>query len=370
MENHRFILEKYNGPRTRHTCPACGKSGEFARYIDQADGSYLDNNVGRCNREESCGYHYTPSQYFADGGKRPEGGFLPPRVIPKDPSFMDDKLVRGSMRSHKDNALVQFLLSRYEEDEVWKAVNDYRIGSSKYFDNSTVFWQIDQHGRVHAGKVMKYDETGHRVKTEDRALISWVHSVLKLENYNLQQCYFGQHLIKDLPVCIVESEKTAVVCSIEVPDFTWIATGGINGARWTERSVSSCLDSKKVVMYPDAGCAAEWSEKSRQLPYDITVSDLLESYPSGYDLADYFIENSDTSCIDKSEVDHPEGGASPVVFSLDDLIKRSEAGERLDQEDQKRTGEYFASKNPHYKDLINALELEYGESIMLKQSKF
>ncbi|MDF1570858.1 MAG: DUF6371 domain-containing protein [Bacteroidales bacterium] len=369
MENHRFTLEKYNGPRSRHTCPACGKAFEFVRYIDQATGEHLYNNVGRCNREESCGYHYTPAQYFDDGGKRPEGDFLPPRVIPKDPSYMDINLVTGSMRSYDDNALVQFLLSKYDADKVWKAVNDYRIGTSRHFNNSTVFWQVDQRGRIHAGKVMKYDHTGHRVKT-DRALITWVHSVLKLENYNLQQCYFGQHLIQDLPVCIVESEKTAVVCSIEVPDFTWIATGGVNGARWTEKSVSSCLDGVKVVMYPDAGCAAEWSEKSRQLPYDITVSDLLESYPAGYDLADYFIDNSDTSCIDTSEVDHPGENVLPVVFSLDELIKRAEAGERLDLDDQKRTGEYFASKNPHYKDLINALNLDYGESIMLSQSKF
>jgi hypothetical protein len=362
MENHRFILEKYSGSRSRHTCPSCGKSGEFVRYVDQADGSYLDKNVGRCNREESCGYHYTPSQYFADGGERPDGSFLPPRTEPKDPSYMDKKLVSGSMRAYENNSLVQFLLSKYDADKVWKVVNDYKVGTSKHFDNSIVFWQIDQQGRIHAGKVMKYDNTGHRVKTEERALITWVHSILSIKDYNLQQCYFGQHLLKGLPVCIVESEKTALVCAIEVPGFTWIATGGVNGARWSDPSVSSILKDRKVIMYPDAGCAADWRQKAEKIKYiNIVVSDMLEKYPEGYDLADYFIDSiPDLSCSGENRLER--AGTSPAVCNNDYIPTQEDPPEVI--------GAYFEKKNPFYRQLIEALDLQYGEPIELTEQVF
>ena len=57
-------------------------------------------------------------------------------------------------------------------------------------------------------------ETGHRVK-EPKAFVSWAHSELKLQDFHLKQCLFGEHLLKNSssPVMLVESEKTAVVMS-------------------------------------------------------------------------------------------------------------------------------------------------------------
>jgi hypothetical protein len=66
---HRFILETYTGPRSRGTCTRCGAAHEFSRYVDTENGNaYLDDRVGKCNRTNNCGYHYTPKQYFADNG--------------------------------------------------------------------------------------------------------------------------------------------------------------------------------------------------------------------------------------------------------------------------------------------------------------
>ena len=59
-------LEPYKGQATRYTCPSCGKRREFVRYIYAANGEHIHENVGRCNRVQRCGYHYTPSQYFKD----------------------------------------------------------------------------------------------------------------------------------------------------------------------------------------------------------------------------------------------------------------------------------------------------------------
>ena len=67
MNTYRYILEKYRGISTRYTCPQCGRKHTFTRYIDtENNNQYLSDKVGKCNRLDKCGYHYTPRQYFTD----------------------------------------------------------------------------------------------------------------------------------------------------------------------------------------------------------------------------------------------------------------------------------------------------------------
>ena len=74
MNEYRYQLERYRGPRTRHRCPQCGRRGTFSRYIDTYNNNiyisdnniYISDNVGICNRIDKCGYHYTPKQYYTD----------------------------------------------------------------------------------------------------------------------------------------------------------------------------------------------------------------------------------------------------------------------------------------------------------------
>ena len=106
----------------------------------------------------------------------------------------------------------------------------YRVGTSRMWNGAAVFWQIDRDGNVRAGKIMGYDaETGHRVK-EPFNQVSWVHSVRKVPDFRMKQCLFGEHLLSDTsaamsakPVAIVESEKTALVAALFIPDFIWLA---------------------------------------------------------------------------------------------------------------------------------------------------
>ena len=60
-------MERYRGRGTRHVCPQCHRKGTFTRYIDTHNNNiYISENVGKCNRLDKCGYHYTPKQYFTD----------------------------------------------------------------------------------------------------------------------------------------------------------------------------------------------------------------------------------------------------------------------------------------------------------------
>ena len=67
MTQYRYQLERYRGRNTRHVCPQCGRKNVFTRYIDTYNNNiYINDKVGKCNRLDKCGYHYTPHQYFTD----------------------------------------------------------------------------------------------------------------------------------------------------------------------------------------------------------------------------------------------------------------------------------------------------------------
>ena len=59
--SYRYQLERYRGRNTRHTSPRCHRKHSFTRYIDTHNNNeYINDNVGKCNRLDKCGYHYTP----------------------------------------------------------------------------------------------------------------------------------------------------------------------------------------------------------------------------------------------------------------------------------------------------------------------
>ena len=84
MSEYRYQLERYRGRSTRYICPQCKRKQSFTRYIDTYNNNeYISDNVGKCNRIDKCGYHYTPKQYYTDNPwKRDtalvEGGSLRP----------------------------------------------------------------------------------------------------------------------------------------------------------------------------------------------------------------------------------------------------------------------------------------------------
>ena len=66
MNQYRYQLERYRGCGSRYVCPKCRHKHSFTRYIDTYNNIYINDDVGKCNRLDKCGYHYTPRQYFED----------------------------------------------------------------------------------------------------------------------------------------------------------------------------------------------------------------------------------------------------------------------------------------------------------------
>ena len=141
--------------------------------------------------------------------------------------------------------------------------------------------------------------TGKRIK-EPYNHVTWVHSVLHKDGYNLKQCFFGEHLLiedKSRPVALVESEKTALIASYYLPQFLWIASGGKNGCFNTNSL--SVLAGRSVVLFPDLGATDYWQSKiglMKSYGIDVQLFDYLEAKATeserkkGYDIADYLLK--------------------------------------------------------------------------------
>ncbi|HAO08485.1 MAG TPA: hypothetical protein DCQ50_16235 [Chryseobacterium sp.] len=305
MSEHQFILEPYKTPSSRYTCPLCGRKRNFSRYIDVETNRHIADHVGRCNREQNCGYHYTPRQYFNDNATNSFRGtrsiiFTKPLSL-KPSSTISMELIIKSLNRIENNHFITYLNTLFDDKTVNDLIDHYKIGTSKYWKGAVVFWQIDHTWKVKAGKVMLYDpESGCRMKKPYNH-ISWVHSILKIADYNLQQCFFGEHLLDlypERPISIVESEKTAIIASVYFPEFIWIATGGKHGCKWTSHEVWKVLKSRKVVLWPDLNAFQDWEKKAELLKkqgLNIAISNLLEDFStederaSGLDIADYLI---------------------------------------------------------------------------------
>ncbi len=304
MAAYRFTLQPYKGWKTRFDCPSCGARRRFTRYIDTETGNYLDERVGRCDRVDSCGYHYTPKQFFEDNPLLGQSIELyrqvdvsPKPHTPKPVSYIPEDIFRQSLRRYSENHLVFYLTRRFGADVAQDLVSCYRIGTSSHWGGATVFWQVDVTGKVRTGKVMLYDpEKGKRIK-EPFSHINWVHSVLQLSEFNLQQCLFGEHLLASEPtktVAVVESEKTALIASVYLPQFVWLASGGLYNL-----SVEKCqvLKGRNVVLFPDVNSLEKWREKAQELSAvaSVMVSEMLErgataaDRQQGIDLADYLV---------------------------------------------------------------------------------
>lgn len=307
MKNHRFILEPYKGRNSRHICPNCGdKAKTFTFYIDIESNEPIAANVGRCSREIKCSYHYTPREYFLEHQdrfpKEKREWSLKQKMEPLSeplqlPSFIPVQHFKDSLRCYSENNFVQFLLSQFGATTTTKLIEDYFIGTSKYWNGATVFWQIDIEGNVHTGKIMQYSQTtGKRIKKPYNH-IQWVHKVLQCTDFNLNQCLFGEHLLSNntKPVAIVESEKTAIIASAFMPYFIWLATGSLNNLSADKCTV---LKGHKVILFPDLNAFDKWSAKAKELAYitSFIVSDLLERNASdtekrkGLDIADYLLK--------------------------------------------------------------------------------
>ena len=174
-----------------------------------------------------------------------------------------------------------------QRSRIEKVLNSYCVGHGK--NGHTIFWQLDESGKVRTGKMMKYRADGHRDK-EAIWNFDFIHSTLsrkrnesdpwpfpKLFDPDKQEpqlTFFGMHLLdkfgKNATVNIVESEKTAILMAIAYGNHAaqvWMACGGLEMI--TRERLKPIIDrGRRIVLFPDRDGIEKWRIKAEQMHYD------------------------------------------------------------------------------------------------------
>jgi hypothetical protein len=284
MTSFRFTLQ--NG--SKHIiCPNCQKK-TFKPYVDSVTGEVVNpSKYGRCERILNCRYHRYPKIKEDDIESShyvPERAFIAPKAI----DFVDKEIVEATFNQYKTNVFFMYLVKTFGMEVAYQLRDDYNIGTAK--GGGTIFWQQDNRDRFRTGKVMYYNSNGRRNK--DR--MSWfVHKQIA-DDFNYRQCFFGLHLVDgEKPVALCESEKTAVMMSVFMPEYTWIASGGSEMLSMERLSELKRLD----MVFADHGQFEKWEHKTRHFnrEMDVTVEQAVQAgiLPEGADILDLMLKDAE-----------------------------------------------------------------------------
>lgn len=280
-QNYTLAKSFRDRRRLASTCP-CGKNNRDGKFVPFRE----EPTAGYCH---SCQRTIPPN----NTNTMP----TPANKPPQPPSFIDEKIVSRSLNHYDRNNFAHFFFRLLDQPLLAHTLLEaYSVGTSvSIFPAAVVFWQRDKVGRFRTGKVMGYDPaTGKRIKQPPQ--ITFAHKHLEDDNFNLSTVPFGTWLAHQcsLPVAVVESEKTALICAAAFPTYAWVALGGAGNL--TQRMIDN-LPRRKILLYPDANKVGQWLELCNTISgYDISVPqhaiDLVANQPEDFDPADVVIANS------------------------------------------------------------------------------
>ncbi len=323
-------------------CYACGAHGDNVRMVmEVSHTSWLEACRWLMDR---FGIWQTDEPRWARPGRSSKL-----QVVRREPvvrtDYLDPELPVRLSGTDNDLCMALVQTGILSAEELRVVAERFRLGSSP--EHSVIYWQIDDEGRVHEGKVMAYGADCHRSHSRPPYSMSWW---LKRQgrlsaDFSYGHCLFGLHQLQGfrgasassrsavMPVvAIVESEKTAVICSAlttcgecdvvsptptvvddesDAPKasgasrrpLVWMATGGLS---MLSAKALAPLRGCRVVLFPDTDVSGDtfglWRERakeaSRAMGQPLVVSDLLERCASAeqkarkIDIADFIIEGS------------------------------------------------------------------------------
>lgn len=275
--DYKFSLRKGS---KKETCPNCGKR-TFVPYIDNATGREAGEQYGRCERINSCKYLLYP-KIDKQEWQRPEPK---PFVSERPTDYVRKSIVEETFKEFQKNVFFMYLIKIFGREQAFELQAKYNIGTAR--DGGTIFWQQDKWERFRTAKIMYYKQNGRR----DKNRFSWfVHKKIK-EDFNYKQCFFGLHLTtKDKPVALCESEKTAIMMSVFMPEFTWVASGGSEMLNVERLSELPRLD----MVFADNGQREKWEQKTklfdgRKMDLSVDFAVANGELPEGSDILDLYL---------------------------------------------------------------------------------
>jgi hypothetical protein len=257
-------------------CHSCGKAlVPSTFYKDEFGNLYKWNsNTNKFERNDILGFEYKNTVDYTSSMETGDNNYdnsITNRSIEK-PTIkksrtIDFSIVEASMKRTNVNSLSKYLYDNFDSQKVKNVLQDYYLGTSTR--GFAIFWFINKQGKVQKSKEVLYKLNGKRT--------NYFKVPYKNED-NYFFCLFGEHLITDLtkPLILVESEKTALICKIEFPEYNWLAYSGINGMTYNKMYA---LKGRQIVIIPDISqqavdIAKKQMKKLQSLDIDFKILDL------------------------------------------------------------------------------------------------
>lgn len=207
------------------------------------------------------------------------------------PNFLPMDAVRAAHAHAHETDLFAYIAKEFGESAARFIFGVYMVGASKHTApngyRATAFPYISTAQKVVDCKLFHIDPTTGSRKTA-APLRSWtdrdgkpqeLQSSWALAEMNAdrrrrnlpelnraQWCNFGDHLLSERPtaeVCLVESEKTALIAALTYPDRVWIAVGSKNNL--TPERCATYMG-REVILFPDRD---NYNDKPRKDGYGI-----------------------------------------------------------------------------------------------------
>ena len=288
-----------------------------SRYNEAENNRKFTNALHTNNKVGIASFIYMCRQYGIDTNRfyiKDTVDYAQPIATPVNhrqrnvtPLAIQREYVARSLDRNLHSDFVSYLkLLVADVDRIVDMVNAYQLGVTK--DGHVIYWYIDKEGIARMGKVMAYKPDGHRNKFYTPLSIPKELSKRGelSTDYAIKQTLFGEHLL-NLSTCegktigIVESEKSAVICSLCVPDLLWMATGS-KGNLQEERL--SAIKERLAILFPDTDTDgktySEWQSRASELNakgWHLQACDYLERVATAeqrkdkIDIADLLIED-------------------------------------------------------------------------------
>ena len=281
-DDHTLGNFSINKEKNIYKCFSCGASGDAVKFLMEYKGTQL--SYPDALRYLAKKY----SIFIDDDGDDDRWKNVKPakprelKELHKDMLVMPREVVRDTMKSRQLNTFIDWFRhlpwSSYhtnnQRERVEQTLWMYCVGSWR--DGRVVFWQIDEQGRPHGGKLMRYGQNGKRSRKENPG---WMHNqegvrdALDLDHQEYRATLFGLHLLNRYPnaaVNIVESEKTALICANaygKPEENLWMACGGLKFLKL--ESLKPLIDAKRTVwLWPDKDGLDDWKEKAKEILND------------------------------------------------------------------------------------------------------
>lgn len=299
-------------------CFVCGKGGDTIRlvqdysnltFVEACDWLVREFSVTITSTESPIPTHHSCNS--KDSCSKNISVVSDISVCPLDASLVSRSI---SVTSEFCQAVVS---SGYlTELQMRHAAKRYCLGASR--NGSVIFWEIDEQLRVHNGKFMHYQSDCHRDKSRTP---TWAVAEMKKtgtlpSDFENPHCLFGLHLLTSTNismcqdksvssvtsqrhtllvresvcpknVCVVESEKSAVILSELFPDYVWLSCGGL---QMFKPELLAPLVNHKVMVFPDTdetgATYKAWQDivqqasKHYSFHFPIRVSSILEVHAS------------------------------------------------------------------------------------------